>query len=84
MYGGGIPRRRRKDLRDLLNYHEEFKEVNKHVKFVAISHKKMPPVGLEMFALILTNLAEDIMKLNEVISKILDIKCEVCSTARYN
>ena len=58
------PEKKKKDLRDLLDYHEEFKEANKHVKFVTVSHKKMPPVGLEMFAPILTNLAEDIMKLN--------------------
>ena len=55
------PEKKKKDLRDLLNYHEEVKEANKHVKFVTMSHKKMPPFGLEIFAPILTNLAEDIM-----------------------
>ena len=75
------PKKKKKDLQDLLYYLEEFKEVNKHVKYVTMPPKKMPPVGLEVFAPILTNLAEDIMKLNEVIPKILDIKSEVCNTA---
>ena len=75
------PEKKKKDLKDLLDYHEEFKSSNRHVKFVTMSHKKMPPVGLEIFAPILTNLAEDIMKLNEVIPKILDIKSEVSNTA---
>ena len=75
------PEKKKKDLRELLDYHEEFKNLNKHAKFVTTSHKKMTPVGLEMFAPILTNLAEDIMKLNDVTSKILDIKSEVCNTA---
>ena len=41
----------------------------------------MPPVGLEMFAPILNNLAEDINKINDILPKILDIKCEVVNTA---
>ena len=75
------PEKKKKDLRDLLEYHDEFKAVNKHVKFVTSSHKKMPPIGLEMFAPILTKLAEDVIKLNEVLPKILDIKSEICNTA---
>ena len=75
------PEKKKKDLRDLLDFCEEFKANNRSVKFVTTSHKKMPPIGMEMFAPILTNLAEDIAKLNEVVPKILDIKSEVCNTA---
>ena len=75
------PEKKKKDLRDLLDYHEEFRTLNKHVKFVTMSHKKMPPMGMEMLAPVLINLTEDVMKLNEVIPKIVDIKSEVCNTA---
>ena len=51
------------------------------VNLVTKSHKKMPPIGLELFAPILTNLVEEITKINEVLPKILDIKTEVCNTA---
>ena len=75
------PDKKRKDLKDLLDGYEEFKSSKIKVNLVTNSHKKMPPVGLEMFAPILNNLAEDINKINDILPKILDIKCEVVNTA---
>lgn len=75
------PDKKRKDLKDLLEFYDEFKTSKIKVKLVTNSHKKMPPVGLELFAPILTNLAEEINKINDVLPKILDIKSEVVNTA---
>ena len=75
------PDKKRKDLKDLLDAYEELKTSNIKVDLVTKSHKKMPPVGLEIFAPILNSLAEDISKINELLPKILDIKSEVVNTA---
>ena len=75
------PDKKRKDLKDLLDAYDEFKSSNMKVDLVTNSHKKMPPVGLELFAPILNTLAEDINKINELLPKILDIKSEVVNTA---
>lgn len=40
----------------------------------------MPPIGLQKFAPILSHLSEEIMKLNEVIPKTLDVMTEVINT----
>ena len=75
------PDKKRKDLKDLLDFHEELTSTNKRINMVTKTHTKMPPVGLEMFAPVLTNLADQITKINEVLPKILDIKTEVFNTA---
>ena len=75
------PDKKRKDLKDLLEFHDELITSKMKVNLVTKSHKKMPPIGLELFAPILTNLVEEITKINEVLPKILDIKTEVCNTA---
>ena len=40
----------------------------------------MPPMGMSMFAPILSNLADEITKINEMLPKILDIKTVVINT----
>ena len=76
------PDKKRKELKDLMDSYEEMKNDKKiKVKLVANSYKKMPPVGLELFAPILTNLSEEIKRINDVLPKILDIKSEVVNTA---
>ena len=75
------PDKKRKDLKDLLEFHDDFIASKSRVNLVTKSHKKMPPIGLELFAPILTNLVEEMSKINEVLPKILDIKTEVCNTA---
>ena len=75
------PEKKRKDLQDLLECHQELTASKKKVKIVTGSYKKMPPIGMSMFVPILSNLSEDITKINELLPKILDIKTEVCNTA---
>ena len=75
------PEKMRKDLQVLLECHQELTASNKKAKIVTDSYKKMPPIGMSMFAPILSNLAEDITKINELLPKILDIKTDVCNTA---
>ena len=75
------PEKKRRDLQHLLECHQELTASKKKVKIVTDSYKKMPPIGMSMFAPILSNLSEDITKINELLPKILDIKTEVCNTA---
>lgn len=75
------PDKKGKDLRDLLEFHNELNEAKMKVKFVTDSYKTMPPVGLQVFAPVLTNLSEEIAKINDLLPKILDIKSEVLNTA---
>ena len=75
------PDKKRKDLVDVFRFHNRLYETRNTIKFVTDSYKKMPPMGLEILAPILGNLSEEIMKLNETIPKILDIRTEVFNTA---
>ena len=69
------PDKKRKEVVDLFDFFEEFSILlnNKNV-FVANTYKRMPPVGLQFIAPILTHLSEEIIKINEVLPKIGDIK----------
>ena len=76
------PDRKRKELLDLIDYYEEFKSNNNNKDvFVSNTYKKMPPIGLEFIAPILTNLSEEIVKINNILPKIMDIRSEVSNTA---
>ena len=75
------PDKKKKDLKDLLDMHQELIASRKKVNFVTNTYKKMPPVGMAVFAPILSHLSDEIGKINEVLPKILDIKTEVCNTA---
>lgn len=75
------PDKKRRDLQDVFALHDECVESRLKIKFVANSHKTMPPMGLEMMAPLVNNLADEVKKINEVLPKILDIKSEVCNIA---
>lgn len=75
------PDKKKKDLKDLLEMHEELIASKKKVNIVTDTYKKMPPVGMSVFAPVLSNLADEIAKINEILPKILDVKTEVCNTA---
>ena len=54
------PDKKRKELKGILDFHDEFKSLRLKVDLVTKSHKMMPPdVGLGIFAPILTNLSEE-------------------------
>lgn len=77
------PEKKKKDLDDLFELFNEVKETDKCKKdiFVSDSYKRMPPLGLEFIAPILTNLSEEITKINNLLPKVTDIKSEVSNTA---
>lgn len=75
------PDKKKKDLQDLLEFHELLKASDMNINIVTNSHKKMPPIGMEMLAPVLTVLVEEISKINETLPKIIDIKSEVSNTA---
>ena len=77
------PGKKKKDLEDIIEYFNEFKDSTNHRKdiFVSDSYKRMPPLGLEFIAPILTNLSDEIIKINNLLPKITDIKSEVANTA---
>ena len=75
------PDRKRKELEDTLNFFNDFKNLKTKEIFVANSYKRMPPVGMECFTPILSNLTDEVSRLNELIPKIADIKSEVINTA---
>ena len=76
------PERKRKEIYDLIEYYEEFSasKNNKDI-FVSNSYKKMPPIGLEFIAPLLSNLNEEVAKINSMLPKIIDIRSEVYNTA---
>lgn len=76
------PDKKRKEVVDLFEFFDEFSNLtnNKNV-FVADTYKRMPPVGLHFIAPILTHLSEEIIKINEVLPKIGDIKSEMINTS---
>ena len=75
------PEKKRKDLTDVLDYHEELTSARHRWKFVCDSYKVMPPLGMEMIAPLLINLTSEVTKINECLPKVLDIKSEVVNTA---
>lgn len=75
------PEKKRKDMLDVIEFHEELCSSKSNVKFVSDTYKKMPPVGMELIAPVLTNLVEEVAKINELLPKILDIKTEVSNSA---
>lgn len=77
------PEKKKKDLRDVFDLFQDLTAVTPKlkVKFVTDSHKKMPPMGMELIAPIICNLTEEIYKINEILPKITDLKTEVCNTA---
>ena len=75
------PEKKKKDLRDVFDFLKEVSETKMKVKFLSDSYKGMPPVGLEFIAPLLSNLSEEMTKINDVLPKILDIKTEVTNTA---
>ena len=74
--------KKRKEVTDLFEFFDIFSSLtnNKDI-FVADTYKRMPPVGLQFIAPILTHLSEEIIKINEVLPKIGDIKTEMINTA---
>ena len=75
------PEKKRKDLADVLEYHEELTSGRNNFKFLCNSYKGMPPLGMEMIAPLLLNLSSEVTKINEILPKILDVKTEVTNTA---
>ena len=75
------PDKKRKDLRDVIDFMKEVTESKSKYLFVADSHKGMPPVGMEFIAPLLSNLAEEMAKINNILPGIMDIKSEVTNTA---
>lgn len=75
------PDKKLKDAKDIFEFYEKVAETKMKVKFVTASHKSMPPVGFEIFAPLLKDLAENVKMINEFLPKILDIKTEVYNTA---
>ena len=75
------PDKKGKDLKDVLEFFGTFKASNQKIKFVADTYKKMPPLGMELIAPILVNLAEEVARINELLPKILDVKTEVLNSA---
>lgn len=75
------PEKKMKDLRDVIEYHEELKKSKMKVNFVCNTYKGMPPMGFEYIAPMISNLSEEIVKINDVLPKILDIKSQVVNTA---
>lgn len=75
------PEKKKKDLRDVMDFLKELSSAKKKIKFVCDSYKGMPPVGLEFIGPLIANLNNDVAKINDVLPKILDIKSEVKNTA---
>lgn len=74
------PDKKRKDLNDVFQFQKRLCETRNTIKYVTDSYLKMLPMGLEILAPIPGSLAEEIMKLNETIPKILDIRTDVYNT----
>lgn len=75
------PDKKRKILNDLLELFEELKSKNMKIVYVSDSYKKMPPLGLEFIAPLLTNLSDEVARINTFLPKIVDIRSEVANTA---
>ena len=75
------PDKKKRELDDLLESYHEFETLKTRVVFASDSYKKMPPLGLEFIAPILTTLIEEVTKLNSMLPKFTDLKSEVINTA---
>lgn len=75
------PDKKRKDLGDIIESHEELTTGRNRWKFLCNSYKGMPPLGMEMIAPLLINLTTEVTKINEYLPKVLDMKSEVLNTA---
>ena len=74
------PDKKRKDMKDVMDFYEEILSSKTKANFVCNSYKKMPPIGMELIAPILVNLSEEVARINELLPKILDIKTEVLNS----
>lgn len=72
---------KKKDLRDVVNFLKEISDAKRKIKFLSDSYKGMPPIGLEFIGPLISNLAGEVTKINDILPKILDIKSEVRNTA---
>ena len=75
------PDKKRKDMKDVVDFLDELIASRSKVRFVTDTYKKMPPMGMELIAPILVNLSEQITRINEFLPKILEIKSEVLNSA---
>ena len=75
------PEKKKKDLADVLDLHEELTSKRNKFKFVCNSYKAMPPVGMELLAPIIIYLPDEVGRINEIIPKIVDMRAEVLNTA---
>jgi len=75
------PDKKRKDLNDVIDFHEELTTGRNNWKFLSNSYKGMPPLGIQMLAPVLINLTTEVSKINECLPKFLDIRSEVLNTA---
>ena len=75
------PEKKRKDLDEVIEFLDELRACKSKTRFVSDNYKKIPPVGLEFIAPILTNLTGEVERLIELLPKILDTKSEVVNAA---
>lgn len=75
------PEKKRKDLVDVMAFHEELTTGRNNWKFLSNSYKGMPPLGMQMIAPLLINLTTEVTKINECLPRFVDIKSEVINTA---
>lgn len=61
----------------MLNIYDEIIKSNMKIKHVADSCKKMPPLVIEMMAIVVNNLPENKKKFDEFLHKILAIETDV-------
>ena len=59
-YGEETQKKKKKDLADVVDFHEELISKWNKVKFVCSSYKGMPPVGMEMIGPLLINLSSEV------------------------
>ena len=60
------PEKKKKDLIDVLDLHEELTSGRNSYKFLSDNYKGMPPIGMEMIAPLLINLSSEVTKINEM------------------
>ena len=75
------PDKKRKDLGDVIDFHEELTTGRNNWKFLSDSYKGMPPLGIQMIAPLLINLTTEVSKINECLPKFVDMRSEVINTA---
>ena len=73
--------KKKKDLADVLELHEELTSKENKFKFVCNSYKAMLLVGMELLAPIIINLSDEVGRINEILPKIVDMRAEVLNTA---